>query len=160
VSGICNPTVALPFCHLSIEALRPLPGDYPTELKTVGDHIRRRRLDLGLYQREVAKMFSVSKDTVHLWERHGNVPEIRLMVAIIGFLGYMPQAKPIGLPQQLHAYRMIRGLTQRQAAKEFGVDPSTWSAWENGLKQPGSRRTKSVLRLILQSLDSAKWYPA
>jgi len=34
------------------------------ELKTIGGHIRKRRLDLGLLQKEVALRISVDKSTV------------------------------------------------------------------------------------------------
>ena len=32
----------------------PKPGLYPRELKSLGDHLRKHRLDLGLSQKEVA----------------------------------------------------------------------------------------------------------
>ena len=116
-------------------------------------------MDLGLFQREVADMLGVSKVSVYLWETQGSLPGIRLLPGIIEFLGYVPQAKPTGLPQQLHAYRMIRGLTQKEAARGNGVDESTWRAWEGELKRPGSKRTRSVLGYIVQSLDSTNWHP-
>jgi len=127
-------------------------------LKTIGDHIRKRRMDLGLFQRQIADFIGVSSAAVWLWENEGRTPEIRLMPRITRFLGYVPLEKPDDLRNKLRAYRMIRGLTQEQAAMKCGVDPSTWWAWEVGLKRPGSRRTKSVLRLILRSLDATKWH--
>jgi DNA-binding XRE family transcriptional regulator len=66
-----------------MQAVRPLPDGYPTELETVGDHIRKRRMDLGLFQREVADILDVQKDTVRFWEKQGNVPEIRLMPSVL-----------------------------------------------------------------------------
>src|ERR1700720_743605 len=50
---------ALPFCHLRLSTQKPKSSVYPKELKTLGDHIRRRRLDLGLLQRQVAQLISV-----------------------------------------------------------------------------------------------------
>jgi transcriptional regulator with XRE-family HTH domain len=37
---------------------------YPDALVTLGDHIRKRRLDLGLRQRDVAAQFGVNVNTV------------------------------------------------------------------------------------------------
>ena len=151
-------TVALPFCHLRFEAVRPLSNGYPADLLTIGDHIRKRRMDMGLFQRQVADLIGVSSAAVWIWENEGRTPEIWLMPRIAQFLGYVPLEKPANLQNQLRAYRMIRGLTQKQAAKASGIDPSTWWAWEVGLKRPGSKRTRTALRLILQSLDSATWH--
>ena len=60
--------VALPFCHVRLTARKPSPAAYPKEMKTLGDHLRKRRLDLGLLQREVADRLGVTKDTIHNWE--------------------------------------------------------------------------------------------
>jgi len=115
-------------------------------------------MDLSLYQREVADQIGVSTAAVWLWENEGRTPEIWLMPRIKRFLGYVPMEKPADLQNQLLAYRTIHGLTQEQTARECGVDPSTWWAWESGLKRPGSKRTRSVLGLILRSLDSTIWH--
>ena len=54
-------TVALPFCKIELKAPKPLyPIGYPQILKTLGDHIRKKRLDLGLLQRDVAKMIDTT----------------------------------------------------------------------------------------------------
>jgi len=38
------------------------------ELKRLGDHIRKRKLELGLFQREVAQRIRVTQGTVYRWE--------------------------------------------------------------------------------------------
>ena len=45
---------------------KPKPGGYPRELAIVGDHIRTRRMDLGLLQREVAAEIGVHVQTLAL----------------------------------------------------------------------------------------------
>jgi transcriptional regulator with XRE-family HTH domain len=47
---------------------------YPKELRTLGDHLRKRRLDLGLLQRQVAEQLGVDKTTVYNWESHRTAP--------------------------------------------------------------------------------------
>lgn len=63
---------------------------YPKELKTLGDQIRKRRLDLGLMQKEVAKIIGVTKGTVKCWERRKHIPHIRYYSKITKFLGHHP----------------------------------------------------------------------
>jgi DNA-binding XRE family transcriptional regulator len=59
----------------SLHVSRPvkLPPGYPVELRSIGDHIRKRRLDLGLLQIEVAAQIGVTENTVLNWE-HGTEP--------------------------------------------------------------------------------------
>jgi hypothetical protein len=42
---------------------QPLPG-YPTNPVTVGDHIRKRRMDHNLLQREVAEIIGVTESSI------------------------------------------------------------------------------------------------
>ena len=81
---------ALPFCHLTLKAERPKPETYPDELITYGDHIRARRLDAGLSQRQAAEAISVDETSVFNWESNRVQPAVRLVPAIIRFLGYCP----------------------------------------------------------------------
>jgi len=55
----------------------------PTQLNTVGDHIRRRRLGLKMLQREAAELFGVTASSVANWEANSVEPEFRFMPAII-----------------------------------------------------------------------------
>src|SRR5690606_20338602 len=78
--------VACPFTNLRLEAVKPLPEGYPAELRTVGDHVRARRLDLGLTQAQAAMRMGVSVDTATSG-RAGHSPSIRLWLFVIGFSG-------------------------------------------------------------------------
>src|SRR6266511_2668936 len=59
---------ALPFCHVTLRGRKPLPRAYPGSVRTLGDHLCRRRLDLGLLQREVAERLGADECTVTNWE--------------------------------------------------------------------------------------------
>ena len=78
----------MPFCSLTLKGPKPLPAQYPRELNTLGDHLRKHRLDLGLLQREIAEQIGVEESTITNWERQRTVPEIRYIPRIVEFLGY------------------------------------------------------------------------
>ncbi|MBY0533740.1 MAG: helix-turn-helix domain-containing protein [Rickettsiaceae bacterium] len=82
--------VSLPICNIVLKGLKPNRKPYPKALKTFGDHIRKRRLDLDLSQREVAKLLKVKTDTVTNWELNRNDPQVSQYPSIIQFLGYYP----------------------------------------------------------------------
>jgi DNA-binding XRE family transcriptional regulator len=82
----------LPFCHAELRATKPKPCQYPKLLNTLGDHIRNRRLDLGLFQSKVAEQIGVDTTSIHNWEGNKSAPAIRHIPAILRFLGYNPFA--------------------------------------------------------------------
>jgi len=52
---------------------------YPKRPKTLGEKIRKHRMDSGLYQKDVARFVGVATDTVTLWEKERTKPnEIHL----------------------------------------------------------------------------------
>ncbi|HYC44587.1 MAG TPA: helix-turn-helix transcriptional regulator [Burkholderiales bacterium] len=109
------------------------PKETDLEPQTVGDHVKRRRLELGLTQIEAGQRLGVTQFTVINWESGERRPATRHWPALLEFLGYDPEhSVPGTLAEQLTSERRKRGWSQRQAAKAFGVDPSTWSSWEAG----------------------------
>ena len=75
------------FFHFELRAARRKSSQYPKQIKSLGDHIRVRRLDLKLLQKQVADCIGVDKITITNWEHRPAVPAIRYMPAIIQFLG-------------------------------------------------------------------------
>jgi|SRR5579872_6616685 len=59
----------------------------PMAPKTVGDHIRKKRLALKLFQRDVAEQLAVDTTSIHNWETNMSKPSLQYMPAIIQFLG-------------------------------------------------------------------------
>lgn len=81
----------LPNAQLSIIRLRPKVSAKTDELKTLGDHIRRRRKALRLPQREVAARLGTVRISVLNWENNYGEPQVRFLPAILAFLGYDPR---------------------------------------------------------------------
>jgi transcriptional regulator with XRE-family HTH domain len=141
----------LPFCHAELRAPKPQSAHYPKEINSLGDHIRGRRLDLKLLQRQVAEQIGVNGATITNWERNASTPIIRYIPAIINFLGYDPVPPPTSLPARLVAVRRKLGLTQREMAERLGVDPCSLRDWESGHHLP----TAKSLNLIAQVLEES-----
>jgi transcriptional regulator with XRE-family HTH domain len=123
---------------------------YPKEINTLGDHIRKRRLDLGLLQREVAEKIGVTEATIYHWERQRNAPEIRFIAPIIEFLEYDPLPQPESFAERLKTYRLRLGLSQRKLAAKLGIDPGTLGSWERGRRKPSERYRELLARSLTE----------
>lgn len=108
---------------------------------TIGDHLRKRRLDLGLLQRDLADRLGVTESTVTNWELNRTEPELRFLPGIFSLLGFDPRPVGATLAEQLVTFRTAQGLSQEGAARILGVDPGTLSRWERGLRTPAGGLT-------------------
>ena len=136
--------VSFPICNIMLKALKPERKPYPKELKTYGDHLRKKRLDLNLSQPQVAKIICVTTDTITNWELNRVTPTISQIPKIISFLKYTP----ILNENEIKNYRIQKGISQLELAKILQVDPATLSRIEN---DRGSRIIKK-LRMKLDYL--------
>lgn len=138
-----------------LKAKRPLHPAYPKSLKTLGDHLKKKRLDLKLFQSDVAQKLGVDEASIHNWERNLTAPSIALMPRVLKFLGYIPFEIPMGsLGQKIKVYRQVLGLTQKALAKRLNIDPGTLSRWEKGK----GRTTKEFLQTLSDFFTSVPLY--
>jgi transcriptional regulator with XRE-family HTH domain len=110
---------------------KPRPG-YPDNPSTLAEHLKKRRLDRGLRQKDVARELGVNFRTYENWEQGKYEPEVRFLPAVIRFLGYDPSPAPVSLPDRIRAARRRQGISQRELARCLGLDPATVWAWEAG----------------------------
>ena len=141
-------SASLPFYHLTILTPQPKKPGFPKALLTIGDHIRKRRLDLGLFQRQVALQIGVAEASVWNWEKGGMKPKIRHLPAIISFLGYNPLPEPDNLSARLVWARSSQGLRRVACARLLGVDPSTLARWETGCGKPSVGHLDTIIKLF------------
>jgi transcriptional regulator with XRE-family HTH domain len=140
---------ALPFCHVTLKTQKPLDPSYPKSLKTFGDHLKKRRLDLGLLQKEVAEKIGVDEASVHNWERNLTAPSLGLMPRVLEFLGYIPfQMETGSLGEKIKSYRWVLGLSQKALAKQLKIDPCTLARWEKGKGRPLKELLNSIHNLV------------
>ena len=118
----------MPCLPVTLKALKPKETDF--EPQTLGEHIRKRRLQLGLTQKAAGERLGVNSWTVLNWEKGKTEPPVEAIRKIIGFLGHDPFPKPKSLSERLLAVRRVEGWTIREAARRLGVDEATWGQWE------------------------------
>jgi transcriptional regulator with XRE-family HTH domain len=109
----------LPFCSLALKSQKPLSAQYPIQIHTLGDHIRKRRLDLGLLQSQVAEKIGVDALTLGNWERQRTQPEIRFIARIVEFLGYDPFPEPEAFPEKLQNLPLEDGAIAEEIGNHF-----------------------------------------
>ncbi|ORJ62022.1 helix-turn-helix domain-containing protein [Geothermobacter hydrogeniphilus] len=78
---------------IATELKSPLPPELETEPKTLGEKLRRRRIELGLQQKEVAARLSVTTSTAWNWE-HGWAIRKKFVPRIVQFLRKEPNLPP------------------------------------------------------------------
>ncbi|MHB8494516.1 MAG: helix-turn-helix transcriptional regulator [Casimicrobiaceae bacterium] len=115
---------------IRLKALKP--KETACEPRTLGEHIRKRRLGLKLTQKQAAERLSVNPWTVLNWETGRFEPPIRSLPAVFGFLGYDPYPPPTTLGERLLHVRRQHGWSTSEAARHLGVDRTTWQNWERG----------------------------
>ncbi len=143
--------VALPFCRFTLKANKPQSSDYPEELKTLGDHLRKKRLDLKLLQRDIAQRLGVDETTVYNWEKNHSKPSLRYIPKIIKFLGHFPLKCKGGPVEKLKFYRFINGLSCKRLGKIMGRDPERLADWLNGRVRPCKRNMGRIVEFLAEA---------
>ena len=104
--------------------------------------------NLGLLQREVAKVLGVDVDSVCQWEMGHRQPKVALFPGIIDFLGYVPGKPAASFPEALRIARQLAGLSQEQLAKRAGIDESSVAKWERGETIPFAATVRRLSRFF------------
>ena len=122
------------FASIELNAPKPLPIGLPANPKTIGEHIRKVRMERGLFQKDVAKIIGVETCTLENWERNRTKPFLELLPSIFGFLGYVPEVykDDLRLQSDILKYRAKYGLGVKAMANLIGVNKSTIFGWETG----------------------------
>jgi DNA-binding transcriptional regulator YiaG len=110
----------------------------------LGAHIRQKREELKLSQREAARILGVGLATVRNWERGRAEVHDAYRPRVIRFLGFDPN--PVrSFPERIRAARHATGLSRKALALRLGLDPGTVRAWEAGRGSSGQGRVRRAL---------------
>lgn len=133
----------LPIFIAQIQASRRRLGSHEKHVKgyteaptTLGEHLRKRRLDLRRTQEQSAKYFAISVTTYNYWEANRVTPDVSRSPQIIGYLGYDPFPAPKGFSESVCALRRHLGLDRQRFAKQLGVDAKSVLNWEKARTVP------------------------
>ena len=95
---------ALPFCHVVLRQKRQ-STEYPITINSLGDHLKKRRLDLGLQMEQTASRLGCHPASVANWERNRTTPGIAHLPRVLGFLGYDPRPIEANIGAKLKRHR-------------------------------------------------------
>ncbi len=85
--------------HRQIKARKPAKSihfqrlrHYPATPTTLGEHLRKKRIDLSLSMTQLAKLlgFGITDTAIEKWEKNQNRPTESHRCRIIEFLGFDP----------------------------------------------------------------------
>lgn len=128
------------------------PRELTQKPATLGDHLRFRRLELGLYQKDVAVQIGVTTSTIWNWE-HGWTIDLRYIPLVIEFLGYNPISCPDGLMARLAWYKQVNGLPLEELGAEMKRDPEQLADWLTGRHNPCRRNQKEIEEFLSDKVD-------
>jgi DNA-binding transcriptional regulator YiaG len=135
----------VPFLPIGLVHLNyRLPKPVEPEPVTIGDHVRRRRRELGMSQREAAAAIGIHRDALGRWEIRPVLPNVWLMPAVIRFLGYNPHPEPKTFQETIRLARRSVGVNQAKFARLLGVPFGTLQGWDTGKCEPSAQRQRNI----------------
>lgn len=117
-----------------------------------GEHLRKRRIELGLLQKEAAERLGLDECTLANWEKGRTYPAVRFLTRLIDYLGYRPFPDPKTIGERLRSKREALGLSRKRLAAQLGIDDGTLQRYENGTWHPGSRSRDILERFLGRSI--------
>ena len=143
-----NPHGCVAFLPIVLTCTKP--SKIPQILNSIGDHLRKKRLEEHLTQADVAQLLGVNKISIENWENNHNAPKIYALPKIIEFLGYIPfELLKESMGDKIKSYRKEHGLSQRKLAKLLSVDQTTIRDWERNTHKPSKKLIKRINEILI-----------
>jgi transcriptional regulator with XRE-family HTH domain len=161
---LCDRVVSMPRKDIAPVWTRSFP--ISKQPKTIGEHLRKKRFDLGLRQSQVARILKVSNRTLSLWECDEVYPRWEYHVALILYLGYDPfpscglqdpysneTTRVASLSSQtiggrIRIQRLQLKMTVKECAQKLKVAAKTLHCWEKQKHQPGRGMQKQLVEFL------------
>jgi DNA-binding XRE family transcriptional regulator len=135
---------------------KPIKQVYSLFPETLGEHIRKVRIERELSQQEVGRLLGVSKDCVTFWENGRFKPVVHLYPAIIAFLGYYPFTHGTEtMGGKLKQLLNCNGWNHKKGAEILGIDSGTLKRILNG-QRTFKGKSDSVILLWSQLPENLK----
>lgn len=145
----------LPLGPKLLKSLKTSP--WSSSHQTLGEHLKKRRMELSLLQRDLRACFKLEKETYANWEKDRCTPAMQHWPGIIEFLGFDPNPKPSTFGERLTAYRRCQGLSRKALAACLAVDEATVWRWEMGQKKSENQKhCEAIQRLQISEFNSTE----
>jgi transcriptional regulator with XRE-family HTH domain len=133
---------------------KPNVPQYNSNPQTIGEHIRKKRIESKLLQKVIADQFGVDEDTLTYWENGRSQPSMKYYPAIIAFLGYYPfDHETDSVAGKLKQIRYCHGLTFKECAKRLSISVDAAMRWERG-KPVVYPSTRKLIEDVWQQLPN------
>ena len=139
----------IPFCDTRTLTFAKPKRHYPLALVTLGDHLLKRRLDLGQCRKFAASLIGVDPESLKNWEGAKTAPAVGFYPSLISYLGYNPLPEAGTRGAQIRRERITRCLSRKALADSVGVDEATIKRMEEDVKGMAWR----AIRAICHELD-------
>jgi DNA-binding XRE family transcriptional regulator len=141
----------------------------PIKPITIGGHLRKRRLELKVFQAEAARQLEVSTVTLSKWECDKLYPIWPYWPRIVKYLGHDPFDNPalgkpksnesrdvaslLGQPKESLGHRLIARRmelmkSRAELAKQLGVSEKTLRGWEVNRRKPSKDLWDRAVKLL------------
>lgn len=150
-------------CHYQIHAPKPpsrviTPRPYPYAPVTLGDYLRKKRLDLNLTQKQVAAdILKTSVQNIRNWEANRGQISLCFRPKINEFIGFCQCDVSLPLGLRLKERRENFGLSIKKLSIILNVDVCTIAYWERGEHQPSQKSIK-IIEGFLKSYSPEKFF--
>ena len=138
----------LPYIKTVAKPLRQVYSLFP---QTLGEHIRKVRIEKGLSQKAVSKLLGVTEDSITFWENGRSQPQVRYYPCVLSFLGYYPfEHETESMAGKLKQVRFCKGWTCNHFAHVLGVDVATVTRWEQRKTVIPQKMHSAIMQMWLQ----------
>ncbi|MEP7000482.1 MAG: helix-turn-helix domain-containing protein [bacterium] len=136
----------IPFCDFTTLTFAKPKRHYPLALLSLGDHLLKRRLDLGHTRKFAASLIGVDPESLKNWEGDKTEPAVGFFPRLISFLGYNPLPEAESRGSRIRRERISRGLSRKALADSVGIDEATIRRMEEDVKGMAKRAIRAVCR--------------
>lgn len=144
-----NPRGVTPFGDTPTLTFAKPKRHYLLAVVTLGDHLLKRRLDLGYNRKYAASLIGVDPHSLKHWEDGKTELAVGFYPRLIAYLGYNPLPQGQSRGQRIRRERISRGLSRKALADTVGVDEATIKRMEENVKGMAGR----AIRAICDKLD-------
>ncbi len=127
-------------------------------------NIRSLRKQVGITQKELAKILGYEQTIVSMWENGTREPNVQTLVELSNIFGcsidelvgnetIQVGKEPEGKVKKLKETRERFGLTQYQLGQKLGFGQHAVSTWENGTREPDIKTLKMLSKFFGVSID-------